>query len=97
MDLIDRGRAYSVTFVRTPGFFTDRDGAHAERAFLDRWLKRRAARARRDEVLLGTLGTDGAPEIELLKQRFRGSFSEAFRVGRAGSRAAEASCKARMR
>lgn len=33
-----------------------------------------------EEVLLGTLTTDAAPEVELLKQRFRGSFSEAFRV-----------------
>lgn len=33
-----------------------------------------------EEVLLGTLTTDSAPEVELLKQRFRGSFSEAFRI-----------------
>lgn len=41
-----------------------------------------------DDVLLGDLGTAGAPELELLKERFHGSFSAAFRVAisRLGSR-----------
>ncbi len=33
-----------------------------------------------DDVLLGSLGTDGAPELELIREQFRGSFSEAFRA-----------------
>jgi len=41
-----------------------------------------------DDVLLGSLGGPGAPELEMLKERFRGSFSQAFRVaiGKLGSR-----------
>lgn len=33
-----------------------------------------------DEVLLGTMKVEAEPEIELLKQRFRGEFSAAFRL-----------------
>ena len=33
-----------------------------------------------DEVLLGSQATDGVPEVELLKQRFRGVFSDAFKA-----------------
>jgi RNA polymerase sigma-70 factor (ECF subfamily) len=42
-----------------------------------------------DEVLLGNLESgSAAPELELLKERFRGSFSQAFRVaiGKLGAR-----------
>ena len=33
-----------------------------------------------DDVLLGTMGTDSAPELELVREQFRGSFSESFRA-----------------
>ena len=41
-----------------------------------------------DDVLLGTLGTDEAPELELIREQFRGSFSDAFRaaIGRLTTR-----------
>ena len=41
-----------------------------------------------DDVLMGSLGDDGAPELELIREQFRGSFSEAFRaaIGRLTAR-----------
>lgn len=70
----------------------DRLRRYAGRGSLEGWLLvvlgRRAykvAQAARaavefDDVLLGDLATDNQPELELLKQRFRGLFSEAFRA-----------------
>lgn len=33
-----------------------------------------------DEVILGSLPNDAAPELELVKERFRGTFSDSFRA-----------------
>jgi RNA polymerase sigma-70 factor (ECF subfamily) len=70
--------------------------SYSARGPLDGWLnvvltrqvlalcRERQAPVELDEVVLGELATDAAPELELLKERFRGTFSAAFRTAIAG-------------
>lgn len=54
--LEERG-VFSLTFVRLPGFFTNRNDTQPERRFLEWWWSAAAkSDARRDQFLLGTLG-----------------------------------------
>lgn len=43
-------------------------------------LKQHKREVELDEVILGSLPQESAPELELVKERFRGTFSDAFRV-----------------